>query len=326
MRSVAALLPLDRTRPPPPLDALPMGRAARRLLNEGVVVVLADTVHDGRVSGYRATTDGWVEAEGIAVCGVYDRFPMPKYPERHAALVRELGSVPFGNPPSLRELSRDKLVSQHLLEEHGVRMPPVSGVWEDFPVLLAQWGVAFAKPRFGAVGAGVQRVVTDDAVPPTSPGPLGEPEPTLLQRAVPPPPGWAGIATRTLVQRDATGRWVTSPPIARRSRADAVVNVARGAEAAAAEDVLPAESVAELRRLAILSAEALASGPGGEMLLEVGVDAMIDDALLPWVIEINTRPWGRLHALYKADPSRWSEAHIEACARPFRWLAGRAPR
>ena len=125
------------------------------------------------------------------------------------------------------------------------------------------------------------------------------------------------------VQRDAQGVWIAGPPVARRSRIDAVVNVARGASADAAEDVLPAQTVRALQLTAIRCAQALADHPDGADLLELGVDAMIDPELNPWVIELNTRPWGRLSALYANDPERWRQAHVDLCARPFRYLAGR---
>ena len=193
----------------------------------------------------------------------------------------------------------------------------------DVQAMLRDWGVAFAKPQFGAVGVGVERVVPGDDIAPTRPGALGVHEPTLLQCAVRPPEGWAGIATRTVVQRDAQGVWIAGPPVARRSRIDAVVNVARGASADAAEDVLPAQTVRALQLTAIRCAQALADHPDGADLLELGVDAMIDPELNPWVIELNTRPWGRLSALYANDPERWRQAHVDLCARPFRYLAGR---
>lgn len=323
MRRVAALLVLDRNRPAPPIASLPMGRAAVELLDDGIEVILADRVANGLVSGFVATREAWQPIEDAAVCGVYDRFPMPRFPDRHAQLVAELMGTPLGNPVSIRELSRDKLASQRHLEARGIRMPPVTNDLNHVQTVLLNWGIAFAKPQFGAVGAGVERILPGATVSTTRPGALGEPEPTLLQKAVLPPEGWAGIATRTVVQRDAHGEWVTGPPVARRSRTDAVVNVSRGASADAAEDVLPAKTVRALQDTAIACAIALADHPDGVDLLELGVDAMIDGDLTPWVIELNTRPWGRLSALYANDPDRWRRAHVDLCARPFRYLAGR---
>ena len=324
MMHVGALLRLDRTRPPPLLDALPMGRAARLLLDEGIVVVLADRASHNRVSGYVATADGWKEAHDVAIVGAYDRYPRPKYPQDHARLLDALSGIVVGNPPSIRELSRDKLISQRLMQDHGVPMPPVEADPDAFDDALNRWGAAFAKPRFGAGGAGVERVVAGDDVAPVRPGALGELEPTLLQRAVPPPAGWYGIATRTIVQRDADQSWVCAPTVARRSPSDWVVNVARGAEPVAAVDVLGSDTVDAIVNASTLTARALASEPEGDRLLEIGVDAMVDADGVPWVIEVNTRPWGRLSALYARDPDRWEHAHVQTVARPFRALAGRA--
>jgi glutathione synthase/RimK-type ligase-like ATP-grasp enzyme len=323
VKRVAALLVLDRNRPVPPITSLPMGRAAVALLDEGIEVILADRASSGRVSGFVATPTAWRPIEDVEICGVYDRFPMPRFPKRHSQLVRALQGIPLGNPVSIRNLSADKLASQRHLEARGVVMPEVMEVNSDVQSVQKDWGVAFAKPQFGAVGAGVERVVHGDDVASTRPGALGVHEPTLLQRAVLPPDGWAGIATRTVVQRDADGNWVAGPPVARRSRHDAVVNVSRGATADPAEDVLPSQTVRALQDAAIRCAQALADHPDGVDLLELGVDAMIDPDLNPWVIEVNTRPWGRLSALYAHDPERWRQAHTDLCARPFRYLAGR---
>jgi glutathione synthase/RimK-type ligase-like ATP-grasp enzyme len=321
MRYVGALVALDRTRPPPPLDALPMGRAARLLLDEGLIVVLGDQLRDGRMSGFAATRDGWVAIEDAPVVGIYDRFPRPRRPEEHARLLAAAADVPLGNPVALRRLSEDKLAAQHHLAARGVRMPEVED--QDLDGAARRWGQAFAKPRYGALGVGVRRVVAAEAIPREAIGPTGVVEPVIVQRAVPPPDGWAGVSARVLVQRDVDGSFVATPIVVRRSRTDDVVAVHRGAEVAPGDDALGVETREALVDLAVRSATALADHPDGALLLELGVDAVIDPDGAPWVIEVNTRPWGRLSNLAALDPDRFDAAHLAAIARPFRTLGHR---
>ncbi|MEQ1504663.1 MAG: YheC/YheD family protein, partial [Myxococcota bacterium] len=224
---------------------------------------------------------------------------------------------PIANPPSIAAVCRDKLATQQAIGRAragraAVRMPEVEGDPDRFADALAAWGAAFVKPRFGSFGDGVSRVVAGDAVPAAIEG-----QPVILQRAVPPPVGWAGVCVRVLVQREADG-WVAET-VVRRSRTDPVVNAARGAEVAAAEVL--GDGFDAVVNAARAAATALAALPDGEDLLEVGVDVVVDDRGAPWVVEVNGRPLGRLEVLAAAAPDRWADAHLAACARPLRWLA-----
>jgi hypothetical protein len=159
----------------------------------------------------------------------------------------------------------------------------------------------------------VTPAVVDGAVP-------GTPEPSFLQRAIEPPDGWAGVCARILVQRRPEGGWHVDPPVARCSRLDPVVNAARGAEVKLLRELVSpgvAERAIELSRLC---AEVLANEPGGAWWLEAGVDVVIDQQQVPWVLEVNGTPRGRLDALRSVDPT-YEDAHVESCARPLRVLA-----
>jgi len=123
-----------------------------------------------------------------------------------------------------------------------------------------------------------------------------------------------------LCQRQADGSWWHSTGVVRQSREDPVVNAARGAE------VVPATVLSMATRTAIaalcdLTCVALSATTDGDWLVELGVDLVLDSDEEPWVIEVNSRPRGRLEALASSDPERFLDAHVAACARPLRRLA-----
>ena len=72
-----------------------------------------------------------------------------------------------------------------------------------------------------------------------------------------------------------------------------------------------------------LAAEILSRQPGGEFFLEFGADLVIDSQGTPHMIEVNSRPRGRLALLATQDPGAVAKAHVDACARPLRFLAAR---
>jgi len=124
-----------------------------------------------------------------------------------------------------------------------------------------------------------------------------------------------------LCQRLPGGGWLASEPVLRQSRADPVVNAARGAEVRVARDVLPGELLDHAGDLARRAALAITATPGGGLCVELGVDLVLDAECQPSVIEINSRPRGRLAVLAAIDADRFSAAHVQACARPLRALA-----
>ncbi|MBN2800852.1 MAG: hypothetical protein JXX28_17075 [Deltaproteobacteria bacterium] len=320
---LGVLVPVDGVPSGDPA-ARPIGRAALLLAEEGVDLVFGATVRAGRMSGLWARPSGWTRAEDVQVAAIHDRFPSQGRAAAHAEVVAELSGVPLANPPWLVELCRDKLVCQRTLERAGVPQPEVEGDAARFAARLDAWGAGFLKPRYGSFGVGVRRVVAGDGLPAALPGNLqGALEPAVLQRAIRPPEGWAGISVRVNAQRRPEGGWCLNPGVARRSVNDPVVNAHRGAEVAPADDVLGHATLAELYQRALEVAEALGALPGGEWVVELGVDLVVDREGRAHVIEVNGRPQGRLGALASRWGDRFGRAHLDAVARPLRYLAAR---
>lgn len=217
-------------------------------------------------------------------------------------------------------MCRDKLATQQVLVERGLPMPAVEADPERFVPALSRWGAAFLKPRYGVLGRGVRRVRVGETLPAVGPGAVrGQVEPLLLQAAVPPPPGWAALALRALVAWD--GAWQTAPLVARVSREDPVANVALGAQARPAEDLVAPDTLARAAQLARFAAQAVHAAAAAAPVVELGVDLVVDPQGEPWLIEVNGRPGGRLSALQQRDPLRWAEAEREAVCAPLRGLA-----
>ncbi len=316
---VAVLVPLRDGDPGAPADR-PIGRAALRLANEGVDVIFAHGARDGRVSGFRAVQDRWEPATDIGVVAAYDRYPSQTDPTGYAALTAGLEETPVANPMCMTLLCRDKIRTQQILAD--VQMPEIVTDPARFEETLRAWGSAYSKPRYGAFGRGVRKIIPGDPLPAFGEGSVpGVDEPLFLQRAVPPLAPWAGVSVRVLCQRTSCTDWHASMPAVRRSLTDPVVNASRGAEVVAGQDALM-DLVPELRAIAVRCCRILAQQPGGDWFLEAGVDCVIDADRVPWLIEVNSRPRGRLEALADLSPADFQELHVEACARPLRYLAG----
>ncbi len=308
--SIGVLVGAFRSDPAPP-ETLPMGRAALRLEAAGLSVVFGHHAHDGQLVGLRPVPGGWVPA-ALGISGALDRFPSRSQAARYEQLLAHLTGVPTFNGPDAIAACADKLRTPTLLT---APQPETEGDPAAFVDRLAAWGVAFHKPRFGSFGSGVRRVLPGDALPATAEGLNGD-EPAVLQRAILPPSGWAGVACRVLVQRDGSGWWA-GIPVARVSRTDAVVNAARGADVVPLQALFP-DAVDAARAVALQVAADLDAACGA--VVELGVDVVLDEALAPWVVEVNGRPRGRLEAIAQSDPG-WMEAHVAACMRPLQAIA-----
>ncbi len=305
-----------------PPEERPIGRAALRLAADGIVPIFGDQVEDGLFSGFVARPGGWTEVAGVAIKAAYDRFPSRLFPDRYGALLAGLGATPVVNSPALMAVFQDKLATQALLESLGMPMPSSEQRPDAFRSRLREWGAGYLKPRYGTAGRGVVRLTAGDRCDLQPSGPTAEADgPLFLQCAITPPAGWRGVCVRVAAQREVDGRWMLNPAVVRRSRHDWVVNAARGSEVAPADEVLPAATMAAIAGLCENLSRELAARPEGRWLFEFGVDLVIDREFRPWLLEINSRPLGRLQALATREPQRFADVHLEACMRPLRALA-----
>ena len=257
---------------------------------------------------------------------IYDRFPSQSRSEHFTAVVQQSSSIPFANPPSLTTLCRDKLACQRFLEENDIPMPPVCETDTTSVQTLKDWNTAFLKPRFGSLGAGVQQISysANIEIPHTVTG-LQGPEPSILQKAVIPPTGWAGWSVRQLCQRQYDAQnpisWKLYPSVVRASIDDPVVNVARGAQTHIGEEFLPSKTIAAIHQQSLDVCRAFSQLPDGKFAVELGLDFVIDADMTPWLIEVNSRPRGRLRELAKKIPSPYQHMHEQACTFPVLYLA-----
>ena len=292
MPTLAVLLrPYDRAPASP--ERWPIARAAREL---GVPVVFGGEVRDGLLVGHRVERDGWSPCQVVPDVAV-DRFPSQTEPDAYAALLHGLPAMQVFNPPPLNALLRDKVRTQYAL--HDLGMPLLRERPDRFTEALP----GFCKPRFGSFGRGVFHTTV---VPPA-----WSDEPHLMQAAVPPPRGYAGVALRILVQRTPEGPCVRTP-VARYHRTEAVVNHARDALVAPCDDLFPRAT----RAATDLALAVLERFPDAA---ELGVDAVLDPNHVPHLIEVNSRPRGRLAALAEQHPQRFGEEHHQAILAPLRY-------
>lgn len=308
MIALGVWVPYRAAGPLGPPEALPLGRAALALADEGVDVILGVPAGQGGFSGVRARPGRWEEATVDEVVAAFDRFPSASRPQAFAEGLRILAGRPVGNAPALTELCRDKLRSQRVIESAGIAMPAVVG--EGLHPALSRWGAAYLKPRHGSFGEGVTRVEPGAALP--------EGGDVVLQQAITPPAGWAGISLRVLVQRTPAGALVARSPVARRHPEDPVVNAARGAEVVPAEDV-DGLDLEQVSATAWACAAALFDAAGAPSL-EAGVDLVVDADGRAWPIEVNGRPRGRLAVLARRWPERFAAEHLDAVVTPLRTL------
>jgi glutathione synthase/RimK-type ligase-like ATP-grasp enzyme len=273
------------------------------------------------LSGLSIKDDNWIPKK-IPVDALHDRFPSQIRSEKFQSILPYTKELFFGNPFAITMLCRDKIATQRYLEKHGIQMPEIIIEHQAFSDQLAKWNSGFIKPQFGALGKNVQTVTADSLLPEFLEGVVPKREErTFIQRAITPPRGWKGLSLRQLVQRSPDGSWQVLPAVLRRSREDVVVNIARGAEAVLAEDHLPASTMEHIYKQSIKISQTLQKFPNGEYSVEFGLDFVIDQNYHAWLIEVNSRPRGRLEVLAKRMPERFESIHQRACLAPILYLA-----
>ena len=320
--TIGVLVPTNGSTPTVPPGERPIGRAATLLFERGIDVVFGDTVSRAHMSGFRVRENRWVRATNVPLIAVHDRYPSQIRAEQFEKIRTGLNGIPMGNSLDFTMLCRDKLASQKAFVSRGIRMPEVESNPDRFQSALQQWKSGFLKPQYGALGIGVQKVEPGDTLPTHTIGVVEHrPDPTILQAAIEPPRGWASQTVRVLIQRTPQGGWFIGTPVVRRSTSDPVANAARGAEVAAGPDVLTPKTLHRIDEEVRSICGALDTIDEAQHMVEAGIDLVLDKRFEPWLIEINSRPRGRMEVLAASNPGDYRTAHIEACARPLEVIA-----
>ena len=321
---VAVLVPPIHSTAQKP-TAFPIAKALQQLESRGIITVFGFDL-------YRKNNTVWINGKiiennlfkdtSLPIKIIHDRFPSQIRNNHFSEIQSVASSIAFGNPFSTTLLCRDKLACQRLLEQHDIAMPQVISDPTKFASSLAKWGQGFIKPQFGALGKGVQAVTTGMPLPHSLPGVVpNRLEPSILQRAVSAPAGWAGMSVRQLMQKSVGGSWIARTAVLRCSTDDPVVNVSRGAKAIPAVDMLPTYTIESIQQQSVAACRILDGEPNGLYNVEFGLDFVIDPNYKPWLIEVNSRPRGRLEYLASTDPNRFLSEHEAACVQPIRYLA-----
>jgi hypothetical protein len=299
---------------PPPPTATPFGCAALQLKCEGIDIIIAASPS----SWMRIENNTWKVIEPTIVDAVYDRYSSRSLPENYSAMTAQVGDRPRGNPADLHRICMDKIATQRVL--HDLPMPAISINPSEFQDQLETWRQGFLKARFGGLGRGVFPVVPGNKLPCWGPGAVrGGSEPTFLQQAIQAPKGFGSLCVRWLTQRNTNGSWHLLPPVARVSQ-NAVSNIHQGAAAFPADEVLPLQALKEGASLVRTTANRLTQHCPGPVL-ELGIDLLFDTHFKPWLLEVNSRPNGRLSALTAKNPTRFAALAEQAVLRPLRSLA-----
>lgn len=307
----------------------PIGKAVSNLLDNKIRIVFGNILEKQNegilMSGFSIENNFWIPTKN-RIFALHDRFPSQIRSEHFNTILPYTKELIFGNPFAITMLCRDKIATQRYLEKHGIRMPMIITEHQAFSDQLAKWTSGFIKPQFGALGKNVQSVTANSLLPEFLEGVVPEKkERTFIQKAIKPPKGWKGLSLRQLVQRSPDdGSWQVLPAVLRRSREDMVVNIAREAEAVLAEEHLPASTLENIHKQSMTIAQILQKSPDGEYSVEFGLDFVIDQDYQPWLIEVNSRPRGRLEILAKRMPERFESIHQRACLAPILYLAKQA--
>ena len=291
------------------------------LADEGIEVVFGHVLKAGRMDGLVAKPGGWRTVSDHPVDAIHDRFPSQIRSEAFQQILDGARGMMMANSLDFTMLCRDKVLFQQTMVQAGLDMPAMETDPAHFQARLEQWGAGFIKPRFGALGTGVSRVVSSDDLPEVLPGVVpGRLEPAILQRAVMPPAGYAGRAVRVLVQRTPEG-WHQCPAVVRSSPTDPVANAARGAQVGPGSALLERHTLASIAAACRRTTDTIDGLAQGRWAVEAGIDLVLDAHNQPHLIELNSRPRGRLEVLAAQDPDAFGQAHVQAVARPIRMLA-----
>ena len=228
----------------------------------------------------------------------FDRYPYQTYkkqdPLQNIKLLNiQNKCVPICNPREFTEFCKDKWEFQKYMLKNNILMPPIAQ--NRYQYWIKKWGgIAVAKPRFGSFGVGIELIKSSPS--PFRKGVNGM-DPTIIQKYIQPPNGFAGISVRQLIQRNIDRSWTFRTTVARTSLEDPIVNAARGADIRRAIDVLPTTCCEKIQMMSKKIAHIL--GKISPFVIEVGLDYVIDNNFEPIFIEANAQPKGKLKGLIK---------------------------
>ena len=100
-----------------------------------------------------------------------------------------------------------------------------------------------------------------------------------------------------------------------------MVNAARGASISIAEEELPKRTFQTLQRTSLAIAKIFDQRFPKQIVMEMGLDFVIDSNFVPWFLEANARPRGKLQYLYELQPEKFAIEYQKAWELPFYYLA-----
>ena len=158
MPTIAVLVPPIQSTAPPPRN-LPIVQAIMALDPRLDVIFGHEIIQKNNsvwINGLSIKDSLWIESSS-QIDIIHDRFPSQIRKEHFNRLHSLTSHIPWGNPLQTTLLCRDKFNSQILLENSGIQMPEVTEDPDTFIQKIEEWGLGFIKPRYGALGVGVEQ-------------------------------------------------------------------------------------------------------------------------------------------------------------------------
>ena len=350
---IGVLLKIDPTSKPLPPDKKPLGWVASRLLEKNIILVFIEPEYllerEDKIiakKGFIVHQNKWKQIDNVELKAIYNRYPSLIFKNySNLEFILKKNKVPLCNPISFIKFARDKLNFIKFLKSNKIRTLEAIPVQNDPIKFLEKWQICFLKPRFGACGKGIWRIskigkhfVFEDGMVQLI---LKEKQaiekikeitgdrPYVLQRGLLPPlKAIEGISLRALAQRSPQGRWINNISVVRVSTDDPICNVARGAKVFPANEFFTfklskkrmVKILRQINRLNFKIIKALERNLSDfDQIVEFGTDFVFNRNFLPFCIEINDTPQGRLDLLSTKYPT-YKPFYQRALLNPFLYI------